>query len=244
MSTVVDSAKKLAWKGGYNHAKLERRRWVLRWMLENLGFRILAKVERVEGLEHFPKEGSGILIINHIAFIDPIVVLGSVPRNIVPMAKEEAYKYPVWGIFPHIWQAIPVRRGEIDRRALRMALEVLEAGEVILIAPEGTRHPTMQRAKEGIAYIGHRSGAPIIPIAVSGTEGFPTLSPRRMRQPGAVVRFGHPFRFRQGERRPDREMLRLMTDEAMYILAAMLPEQRRGVYSDLSKATVETLEFL
>jgi 1-acyl-sn-glycerol-3-phosphate acyltransferase len=183
-------------------------------------------------------------MINHIAFIDPIVVLGSIPRNITPMAKEEAYKYPVWGIFPSIWQAIPVRRGDIDRRALRMALEVLEAGELTLIAPEGTRNPTMQRGREGIAYIGYRSGAPIIPIAVSGTEGFPTLNPRRFRQPGAVIKFGRPFRYRQEARRPDRNQLRQMTDEAMYILAAMLPEERRGVYADLSKATVETLEFV
>jgi 1-acyl-sn-glycerol-3-phosphate acyltransferase len=160
------------------------------------------------------------------------------------MAKEEAYKYPVWGIFPSIWQAIPVRRGDIDRRALRMALEVLDAGELILIAPEGTRNPTMQRGREGIAYIGYRSGAPIVPIAVSGTEGFPTLNPRRFRQPGAVIKFGRPFRYRREARRPDRSRLRQMTDEAMYILAAMLPEERRGVYADLSKATVETLEFV
>jgi 1-acyl-sn-glycerol-3-phosphate acyltransferase len=232
------------WRQGYDHARLEKRRRVLRWMLEHIGFRVLAKMDRVEGLENFPEKGSAILMINHIAFIDPIVVLGCMPRNIVPMGKVEMYRYPVWGIFPRIWQVIPVRRGEIDRRALRMALEVLEAGEVILVAPEGTRGPCLKRAKEGISYIGVRSGAPIIPIAVEGTEGFPSLNPGRWRKPGAVVRLGRPFRFRSTSKRPKRDQLRKMTTEAMYVLAEMLPERRRGEYADISLATQDTIEFL
>jgi 1-acyl-sn-glycerol-3-phosphate acyltransferase len=195
-------------------------------------------------LENLPAQGSGILMINHIAFIDPIVVLGMLPRNIVPMAKVEAFRYPVWGIFPWIWRVIPVRRGEVDRRALRMALEVLRAGELILVAPEGTRSPALQRGKEGVAYLGARSGAPIFPVAIRGTQGFPTLNPARWRRPGARVHIGAPFRFIVGGDRPDRERLRLMTDEAMYLLAAMLPEERRGVYADLDRATQTTLRFL
>ena len=228
----------------YDHARLERRRWILRWLLTNIGFRILAKVERVEGLDNFPESGPAILMINHIAFIDPMVVLGFLPRNIVPMAKVEAYSYPVLGIFPRICQAIPVHRGEIDRRAVHMALEVLSSGEVILVAPEGTRGTCLQRGKEGVAYLGTRSGASIIPTAIVGTEGFPSISPKRWRQPGAVARLGRPFRFRSSSRRPKGDELRRMTDEAMYVLAAMLPEERRGVYADLSQATADTIEFV
>jgi len=228
----------------YDHARLEHRRWILRWLLKNIGFRVLAKVERVEGLDNFPESGPAILMINHIALIDPIVVLGCLPRNIVPMAKVEVYSYPIVGILPRIWQPIPVHRGEIDRRALRMALEVLSSGEVILVAPEGTRGTCLQRGKEGVAYLGTRSGAPIIPIAIVGTEGFPSVSPKRWRQPGAVARLGRPFRFRSYSRRPGRDELRRMTDEAMYELAAMLPEERRGEYADLSQATTDTIEFV
>lgn len=227
----------------YDHARLESRRWILRWLLKNIGFRLLAKVDRVEGLDNFPESGPAILMINHIALIDPIVVLGCLPRNIVPMAKVEVYSYPIVGIFPRIWQPIPVHRGEIDRRALRMALEVLSSGEVILVAPEGTRGTRLQRGKEGVAYLGTRSGAPIIPIAIVGTEGFPSVSLKRWRQPGAVARLGRPFRFRSNSRRPKGDELRRMTDEAMYELAAMLPEERRGEYADLSQATTDTIEF-
>lgn len=228
----------------YEHERFERRRWILRWLIDHIAFRILAKFDRVEGLENFPREGPAILMINHIAFIDPIVVLACMPRNIVPMAKVEVYRIPVLGIFPRIWRVIPVRRGEVDRRALRMALDVLSAGEVILVAPEGTRGPYLKRGKVGVAYLASRSGVPVIPVAVEGTKGYPSVNPVRWRQGGAVVRLGRPFKFHGVSERPKRDELRKMTDEAMYVLAGMLPETRRGEYADLSKATTETIQFI
>jgi len=227
----------------YEHARLERRRWFLRWLIREIGFRFLVKFDRVEGLENFPPSGPAILMINHIAFVDPIVVLAALPRNIVPMAKIEVYNYPVVGIFPRLWEVIPVRRGEVDRDALRKALEVLRAGEVILMAPEGTRHPSLQEGKEGVAFVASRSGAPVIPVAVEGTSGFPSINPLRWRKPGVVVRLGRPFRFKDMGERPGRQMLRRMTDEAMYVLASMLQPERRGVYGDLAKASRATIDF-
>ena len=109
------------------------------------------------------------------------------------------------------------------------------------MAPEGTRNPTLHQGKEGIAYLGWRTGATIVPVAVEGTRGFPTLDLRRWRQPGARVRIGRPFKFKAYDSRPDRILMRKMTDEAMYVLAGMIPEAMRGVYSDLSLATMETL---
>jgi 1-acyl-sn-glycerol-3-phosphate acyltransferase len=212
-------------------------------MLKEIGFRLIAKFDHVDGLEHLPEAGPAILMINHIAFIDPIVVLGCLPRNIVPLAKEEVYKIPIWGIFPRLWEVIPVRRGEVDRRALTLALQVLSAGEVILVAPEGTRNDSLRRGKEGIAYLGYRSGAPIIPVAVEGTMNYPTLTPASRKAPGATVQLGKPFTYRPLQIKPGREMLRKMTDEALYQLAAMLPEERRGYYADLRQATADTLGF-
>lgn len=229
----------------YNHARWEVRRRILRWVLKHLAMPLLAKINHVEGLENIPSHGPAILMINHIAFIDPIVVLNVMPRNIIPLAKIEVYNYPLIGIIPRLWRVIPVRREEVDRRAVQQVLEVLRAGEIVLVAPEGTRAPQLSRGKEGIAYIASKVGVPIIPVAIEGTKGFPALrffSPA-WKTPGAVVRFGRPFRFRNDLKRPDREQLRQMTDEAMYILAAMLPEFRRGYYSDLSKATQETVEW-
>ncbi len=230
----------------YNHARWEKQRRFLRFLLRTIGFTLLVRLDSVEGLENVPADGPAILMINHIAFVDPIVVLHVLPRNIVPMAKIEVYDYPVVGVFPRMWGVIPVRRGEVDRRAIRQALAVLQTGEIILVAPEGTRSPRLQRAREGIAYLAGRTGAPIVPVALEGTEGFPTLPfTRRWREgPGAQVRFGRPFRFKSVYRRPKREQLRQMTDEAMYVLASMLPPHRRGAYADLSRATTETIEWV
>jgi 1-acyl-sn-glycerol-3-phosphate acyltransferase len=228
----------------YNHQQLEGRRNMLRWMIDNIGFRFLARVDNVEGVENFPMEGPAIVVINHIAFVDPVVVLAVLPRNVVPLAKIEVYRVPLFGIFPWLWQVIPVRRETIDRQALRKALAVLRAGEVLLMAPEGTRSPSMGRAKEGLAFLAYRTGATIVPVAVDGTKGFPTLNPERLRAPGAVIRIGKPFRFKHTGKRPDREQMRKMTDEAMYVVAGMLPEHRRGVYANLQNATTDTIEFI
>lgn len=226
----------------YNHARLERRRWFLRFLIKNIGFTLLAKQGPVEGLENVPREGPALIMINHISFADPIAVINVLPRNMVPMAKIEAFNYPLVGIFPKLWEVIPVRRDEIDRSALQQAFAVLKAGELVMIAPEGTRSPQLKPGRDGVAYIASRANVPIVPTAVDGSIGFPALRPfGPWKTSGISIKFGRPFRYKPEYLRAGREHLRKMTDEAMYILAAMLPEERRGYYSDLSKATEDTI---
>lgn len=228
----------------YVHQRYEARRRILKWLIRNFACRLLIKLDSVHGVENVPRHGPAILMINHIAFVDPIVVLGCMPRNVVPMAKIEAYHYPVIGIFPSLWAAIPVRRGEGDRHALRLAKDVLEAGEIVLVAPEGTRGPALQTGKEGVAFLAYHTDAPIVPVAIEGTVGYPALFPFGWKGPGAVIRVGEPFRFKRQARRPDRAMLRKMTDEAMCVLAALLPADRRGVYAEGVGAVHRTLDFV
>jgi len=243
---AVDRLEKQAeYPARYNHADWQLRRRICRFLLKSIGFTLLAKVSQVDGLENFPDSGPAIFMINHIAFIDPIVVLHVAPRDIVPLAKIEVYNYPLVGFFPKLWSVIPVRREEFDRRAVQQVLQVLQAGETVLVAPEGTRDEQLSRGKEGIAYLASHSRAPVVPVAIEGTTGFPALRfSRRWRDPGAHICFGRPFSFLPELKRPNREQLRTMTDEAMYILAAMLPEKRRGFYSDLTKATQDTIVWL
>jgi 1-acyl-sn-glycerol-3-phosphate acyltransferase len=228
----------------YNHSDWALKRRFLRFLIKYLGVTLLTKLDRVEGLENVPAEGSGILLINHIALIDPIIVLHTIPRNIVPFAKIEVYKYPLVGIFPKMWGVVPVKRDEIDRQAIQQVMAILRAGEIILVAPEGTRSHELQRGQVGVAYLASRTNSPIIPVAIEGTVGFPAFrTSKRWKEPGVVIRFGQPFHYRLEFSRARSHDLRLMTDEAMYILSALLPENRRGVYAGLSKATQKTIEW-
>lgn len=229
----------------YNHNHYKWRRGTLRFLLQRIGFPLLAKFDHAEGLENVPASGPALIMINHIAFIDPLAVVISLKRNIVPLAKKEVYDYPVIGLFPKIWGVVPVSRGEVDRSAIKKVLNILRAGEIVLVAPEGTRGPQLKQAKEGIAYLGSRSGVPIIPTVIEGTEPFPALRfTPAWKTSGAIVRFCPPFRYQEAYRRAKREDLSKMTDEAMYILASQLPEHRRGVYADLENATQDTIEWV
>ena len=229
----------------YDHRNYQWRRKILRFLLEKVGFPLFAKYDHAEGLENVPHKGPALIMINHIAFIDPLAVVISLKRNIVPLAKKEVYDYPVIGIFPKIWGVVPVSRGEVDRKAIRKVMEILQAGEIVLVAPEGTRGSQLRPAKEGIAYLGSRSGVPIIPTAIEGTEPFPAFRfTSAWKTSGAFIRYGRPFRFRSTYKRANREDLHKMTAEAMYILAGMLPSHRRGYYSDIDKATSDTIEWI
>ena len=230
---------------GYQHSQREPQRRLLRKLLKVIGYNFLAKLNRVDGLENVPAQGPAIIMMNHIAFIDSLTVLHVIPRNIIPLAKVEVYSYPLIGFIPKMWGVIPVHREEIDRRAVQQAMEVLEAGELILVAPEGTRGSALQRGKEGVAYLAARSGAPVVPVAITGSTGFPALRPfGAWKTPGVVVRFGRPFHYRPEYQKARREELTKMTDEAMYILAALLPKERRGVYHDLTLASQDTIVWL
>ena len=228
----------------YDHTRYEPMRRFLRFLMRILVATIV-KVDRIEGVANVPVSGPMILYSNHIAFIDPILIINAVPRNIVPLAKLEAYDYPIVGIFPRLRNVISVQRGEVDRRALRACRQVLEAGEILWIAPEGTRRPALLEAKDGMAYLASQTGAPLLPISVDGTMGQPALPfSRRWREPGVNMVFGRPFHFKPGLGREDRSELGRMTTEAMYVLAEILPPARRGVFSDLSHATTTTLEWI
>ncbi len=232
----------IPWTTTYDPARWAGQRRILRFALRAIGFTLLARIAKIEGVENIPPRGRLIMMFNHIGFIDPLVIMHASPRDAVPMMKAEALDFPVVGVLPQWWGVVPIWRGEVDLLAIRQSLAVLQAEETLLIAPEGTRSPALQRGKLGMAYLAARAQAPVLPIAVENTEGYPTYPfSRRWWQPGATVRFGKPFRFNVTERNPSRQLLQKMTDEAMYVLAAMLPPHRRGIYADLDKATQDTI---
>lgn len=223
------------------------RRKLLRGILRTVGFG-LVKVE-ASGLENIPDSGPSILMMNHISFIDPIICSGVITnRFVISMSKIENMKNPIVGFLIRMWGNYTVKRGEIDRAALMNSIELLKSGQLILIAPEGTRHPEgLAPAKDGLAYVATKAEAVIIPAALAGAdEGVGRL--KKLRRGYARVNLGRPFRLKTGGRsRIPREELSAMMEEAMYQLALAIPEgydYLRGAYGDMDKVTTRYLEFV
>jgi 1-acyl-sn-glycerol-3-phosphate acyltransferase len=186
---------------------------------------------RVEGLENLPRSGSYILVANHISWLDPPMIEFALGVPIRYMAKRELFAVPVIGFVLRAIGNFPVRRGESDRRALETALRVLEAGQPLGYFPEGTRSKdgVLHRAKPGIAFLARRSGAPLVPVAISGTpEARLRLPPRTE----IVVRVGRPVSLVELGGGPDDQAL---ADAIFSRVAALLPSHMRGVYAETDR---------
>lgn len=205
---------------------------------------ILCRVED-EQLAQVPAQGPLIVYMNHINFLDaPLFYTHLQPRPLTGFVKVETWDSPFLGPLFTLWGAIPIRRGEADRNAIRQGVTALQAGQILAIAPEGTRseHGWMQKAHAGTVMMALLSGAPLLPIAHFGAEGFHRNLPRLRRTDFNIV-VGEPFFLEDGGTRATRAIREKMTDEIMYHLAALLPPSHRGEYSDLSKATQIYMRF-
>lgn len=210
--------------------------------LLRLLLKLLLRLE-VTGLENIPLTGPVIIIINHIAFLDPVMVCGVSPRLVIPLAKKEAFDSPWWGPLLRLYSVISVDRGEADLRAIKSTLQILKNNGAILMAPEGTRSHThqLQPAKEGAALIACRSGAMVVPIGITGTPQITTCW-RNLRRAPVWLSIGPPFRLASAITggRTSRPELTVMTQELMLHLAQQLPPEFRGVYSHSESASVES----
>jgi 1-acyl-sn-glycerol-3-phosphate acyltransferase len=187
---------------------------------------------KIIGAENIPATGPAILASNHISFLDPVLVVGLLPRPVIPMSKIENFEDKLLGPLVRAFDAFPIQRGEVDREALRTSMHVLESGLPMWIAPEGTRSETiqLQRGLSGMAFIATRSGAPVVPMGFVGTDRFKYNLRRLKRTPVRVI-IGPPFYLGQGRAHARREELDQMTDETMRRIAALLPMEMRGVYA-------------
>ncbi len=133
---------------------------------------------RVEGLEHFPKEGGVLLCTNHISNFDPPVVGVTAPRKVLFMAKAELFKVPVLKQLLTNFGTFPVKRGGGDREAIRAGLKVLKEGHVLGLFPEGTRSKDgkLGKGQAGAGFFALRSTAAVVPCAIIGPyKSFRTL---------------------------------------------------------------------
>jgi 1-acyl-sn-glycerol-3-phosphate acyltransferase len=210
-----------------------------------LGARTLARCftrVRVEGaIDAIPREGPVILASNHISNADGVVIgawlTPRLGRRIHWLGKREMFDWPVVGWMARNGGIVPVDRSTADVEAFRLAQRVLQAGEVLMVFPEGTRSPTaeLQKPKDGLAMLALRTDATIVPIGVSNTDRvWPKGRPVPRFGGHATLRVGQPFRLEDelpaGLNRKSQKAA--ATDLIMHRIAAQLDPRHRGSYAE------------
>ena len=196
---------------------------------------LIADVE-VTGLDKLP-EGNFILAANHLGRLDTAILLYAVDREDIILPVAEKYKnHPLFGAIGRAVDAIWLNRFDADYAAFREILTRMEKGGLMVIAPEGTRSKTeaLQEGKMGVAFLASKSGYPVLPVALTGTEDrLIVQNLKRFRRSKITARAGEMFRVNVPPRgRGREESMRAATDEIMCRLAAELPEKYRGFYAD------------
>ncbi len=195
---------------------------------------IIADVE-VVGMDKFPR-GNVILAANHLGRLDTAVLIYALEREDIIMAVAEKYKdHPIFGAIGRSVNAIWLNRFEADFSAMREILARMQKGGLMVIAPEGTRSKTesLQEAKMGAAFLASKSGYPVLPIALTGTEDRGIISNlKRFRRSKIKAVAGDLFYIEIPKGKGREEALRNATDEIMCQIAAKLPESYRGFYKD------------
>lgn len=219
-------------------ARLTFGRRVFRVFLRGL-FKLLTFIllrAKVSGLENFPRYGPALIVFNHLGDADAVLMMAALP-NISPaegIGKIELNDHWLAGPILRGYGIIWVHRGQPDRRAIRAALEALAEGRMVALAPEGRQSLIggLEEGNAGAAFLALKSGAPIVPIAMTGTENSNVYDHlKRWKRARVTLVVGKPFKMQEY---PDRqETIRKGTQQIMESLASLLPESYRGNYRSI-----------
>jgi 1-acyl-sn-glycerol-3-phosphate acyltransferase len=202
----------------------------------------------MEGVVRVAPEGGLLVCSNHASTVDPPLLPAVLPRSDTwSMAKSEYFARPGFSrwLFTH-YHAFPVVRHSADRQALRRAQQILSAGQVLILYPEGTRVESggLRRAEPGAGFLARTASVPVQPVGLVGTrECFPKGArwPRRV---PVRVRFGVPFRIRKRRLDGRRVENQEAADSIMLAIADLLPESLRGAYAEVGAQRRAELEDL
>jgi 1-acyl-sn-glycerol-3-phosphate acyltransferase len=196
--------------------------------------KIIADIE-INGMEKLPA-GNVIVAANHLGRLDTAALLCILDREDIIMPVAEKYKdHPLYGAIGRAANAVWLNRFEADYSAFRQILDRMKQGGILVIAPEGTRSKTeaLQEAKMGVAFLASKSGYPVLPVAVTGTEDRLIVENlKRFRRSKITVTAAELMYIDIPKGKGREEAMQLATDEIMCQIAALLPERYRGVYAD------------
>ena len=211
------------------------------WRLIRVVVRIIVAIAsdvHTVGRQNVPETGPLIIASNHLSWTDVPIIPAFLKRRVVYMGKEETFKGK-GGWLVRFLGAFPVKRGEADRQSLRTAEEQLKAGRILSIFPEGTRSKlhTLGQAHAGLGMIALRSGAPVLPVAIYGSEkSFKKFRPR------ITIIFGEPMILTPKGKKITREDIDQSTEQVMLRISSMLPPEYRGVYAEKLAAAEVTIK--
>src|ERR687885_597239 len=157
------------------------------------------RLER-QGRDNVPRRGPVILAANHRSFLDPFIIGVCLRRPVYFVAKQELFakRWQAWLL--NALGAFPIRRGESDEESVATAEAILARGDAVVIFPEGTRirRGSLGRPKRGVGRLALETGAPVVPVAVTGTER--ARRGWRVRPVKVCLRFGRPLTFPRVDR--------------------------------------------
>ncbi len=183
---------------------------------------------RVVGRENVPATGGAVIAPNHVSYLDPPTVGGALSRRAYSFAKKELFEIPIFGWIVRKHYAFPVDRESNDVAAFRHAIRLLQAGELLLVFPEGGRSQdgALEEGKVGAALIASRAGVPIIPCALSGTDDVLPRGAWYLHRGFVQVSFGELIALKDyGTGRLNKKQLQEVTSRVMESIAEMRAAQ-------------------
>ncbi len=206
----------------------------LKWLIRFV-FNLIANVD-VTGRENVPESGAFVIATNHIGIIDIVMFHYVFDRfdMFIPVGEKWEKNTFIRFLAKNL-NFLFVDRFNPDLKALRKMIGLMETGNALVIAPEGTRSRTgaLIEGKPGVAYLAARSGFPVVPVAITGTEDKVIIGNiKRFRKSKVTLTGGMPFVISPLARENRDEALKIATDEIMCQIAALLPERYRGVYAE------------
>ncbi|MCR4426232.1 MAG: 1-acyl-sn-glycerol-3-phosphate acyltransferase [Firmicutes bacterium] len=195
--------------------------WFVKLLLTAF-FRVFYRFE-VRGTEHIPKKGALIVVANHSSALDPLALGAAFPRPIAFMAKSELFRNPILGGLLRALYAFPVRRGLVDRDAYRRSIDILKAGKVLGVFPEGTRSETgeLLPPHAGAGRFALQTGTSVLPAALLGTHAAIKKGTTTLKKSRIVVVFGDPIVVRRPD---DGRLMREEVDSLSRVLMEKVQE--------------------
>jgi len=170
----------------------------VRWLVKDVYFRTHGGIQSI-GEENIPPTGGVIIAPIHISHLDPPAVASGMNRHLRFMAKEELFHNKLFGALITSVGSFPVRRGETDTQSIRTAISLLEAGEAVLIFPEGSRGDgeSIQELSRGVAMLAKKTNVPVVPVGIVGTNIVMPRGKTKGRKHRTIVAYGEPFTYLQ-----------------------------------------------